>query len=48
MPGTDERGAQLSQECPPPVGDPMGTRGREAQCHCDGRVFQLGPDFLSK
>ncbi len=28
---TDERGAQLSQECPPPVSLPSGTKVRTAQ-----------------
>src|SRR6266852_5985956 len=30
---TDRQGAQLSQECPPPINDqPMGTNNRMAQC----------------
>ena len=41
----DRRGAQLSQECPPPVDNqPMGTNNRTAQCRClqCGRLFRLG------
>src|SRR6266851_4636610 len=39
---TDERGAQLSQECPPPVNLPSGTKVRTAQCRWCGRLFRMG------
>lgn len=41
----DRWGAQLSQECPPPVDyQPIGTNNRTAQCRClqCGRLFRLG------
>lgn len=40
--GTNERGAQLSQECPPPVNLPSGTKVRTAQCRWCGRLFRMG------
>lgn len=42
---TDKQGAQLSQECPPPINHkPIGTNNRTAQCRClqCGRLFRLG------
>jgi hypothetical protein len=39
----DRQGAQLSQECPPPINNqPMGTNNRTAQCLECGRLFRLG------
>lgn len=37
----DERGAQLSQEYPPPVDQRMGSSGRKAQARKGGQLFQL-------
>ncbi len=40
---TDRQGAQLSQECPPPINNQsMGTNNRTAQSLCCGRWFRLG------
>src|SRR5713226_4763142 len=44
---TDRQGAQLSQECPPPANQPMGTNNRTAQCHWMRPLVPIGLGYAN-